>query len=151
MDCQEIVVRRSDNSPISKPPAQTNPTVQPHATNPLAATTPKPFDLKRITAFVANQYNESLGIVDVGASSVGVDTDDSFTGLLVEEPPVISVPVAVSHTSDDFLAVHTDYSSRRSLFPLQECLLNETCYRCGMVFLYTTPKFLVNLQIQITA
>ena len=58
----------------------------------------------------------SLGIVDVGIGSVGVGTDASFTGFLMEEPPLISVPDALPHTSDDFLPVLADYSSRRSLF-----------------------------------
>ena len=34
----------------------------------------------------------------------------------MEEPPSISVPHAIPHTADDFLiAMHADYSSRRSL------------------------------------
>ena len=85
----------------------------------MSAPTAKPFDPKRIDTFLANEYNDSLGIVNVGivgTSSVGIGTDTKFTRLIMEEPPLISVPDALPHTPDDFLAVRADYSSRRSHF-----------------------------------
>ena len=116
MDCQEIVARRSDASGVPTPPAQTNATMQPRTRNPTVAPTPKPFDPKRIATLLANEYNESIGIVDIRICLVGVDNDTTFTGVLMEEPLLISVPDALPHRFDDFLAVHADYSSRRSLF-----------------------------------
>lgn len=48
--CQEIVTRRPDSA--STPAAQANTTVQPRATNASPAPTPKPYDAKRIAAFI---------------------------------------------------------------------------------------------------
>ena len=109
-NCQEVIARRSDSNAVPTPPAQTNATPQPKPANPTIAPTSRPFDPKRLAAFLASEYNEALGIVDVGTCSVGIGTDSSFTGLLMEEPPLISVPDALPHTSDDFLAVHADCS-----------------------------------------
>ena len=88
--------------------------MQARTANATAARTPTPVDPKRKADFGAYEDMESLRIVDVGICSVGVGTDVSFTGSVFESTPMISVPDALPHNSDDFLAVHAYYSSWRS-------------------------------------
>ena len=117
-DCQEMVARRTE--PNSTSPARTeNPSaIQPRVSNAPTASSQKLIDSKRL-AVIAKEINESIGIsnsAETSVSSGGTGTDSNLNAIILVDPPLIASSDVFAHTSDDFLAVHSDYSSRRSLF-----------------------------------
>ena len=116
--CQEMVARRTEPNAISRFPALNPPANQPRSPSLRTASSQKSIDPKRV-AIIAQEINESIGRSNSGetsASSGGTGIDFKLKDMIVNEPALIASSDVFAHTSDDFLAVHSDYSSRRSNF-----------------------------------
>ena len=112
-----MVARRADSNPAATVPMQIPSASQPVAPNAPATNPQKLIDTKKL-ALIEKQINEFIGISNSEESSLssgGNSNDSTLTAMILDDPPWIASPDLFIHTSDDFLAVHSDYSSRRSL------------------------------------
>ena len=117
-DCQEMVARRTECNRTPTAPWQTSSASQPSTPNTPAARSQKLRDTKRI-ALKGNEINESIGIPNSGETSVrsaGTGIESKLNVMSLDAPPLIASHDMFGHPSDDFLAVHSDYSFRPSLF-----------------------------------